>query len=63
MWDTAGFLLDDIAPGARLVILAHAKWPNSAEPKETGFNLTDNMSDSFYIHLAKDKERSRRFGN
>ena len=63
MRDTASFLLNDIAPGAQFVTQAHAKWPNSAEPNETGFNIAENTSDPFYINLAKDKERSRRFGN
>lgn len=63
MRDTIGFLLDDIAPASRFVLQAHAKWPGSAEPNETGFNIAENTSDPFYIHIAKDKERSRRFGN
>lgn len=61
--DTIGFLLDDIAPGSRFVLQAHVKWPGSAEPNETGFNIAEGTSDPFYLHLAKDKERSRRFGN
>ena len=62
MQDTAGFLLYDIAPGSVHVIEAMQKWPHSAEPTETGFNIAEKTSDSFYQHLARDAERSRRFG-
>ena len=62
MRDAVGFLLEDIAPGSTKVIEAHSKWPNSAEPNETGFNVEFSTNDSFYIELAKDPERSRRFG-
>ena len=63
MRDTIGFLLDDIAPASRFALQAHAKWPGSAEVNETGLNMAKNTSDSFSIHIAKDKERSRRVGN
>ena len=62
MRDTVGFLIDDIAPASHKVMRAMEKWPNSGEPNETGFNLEENTSDPFYIQLAKNSERSRRFG-
>lgn len=51
--------MEDIGLGARFVNEEHLKWPHSVEPNETGFNIAD----PFYIHLGKDKKRSRRFGN
>ena len=62
MQDTVGFLLYDIAPGSVHVIEAMQKWPHSGEPTETGFNIAEQTSDAFYQHLARDTERSRRFG-
>lgn len=61
--DTISFLMSDIGPGARFVNEAHKRWPNSVEPNQTGFNIAENTADPFYLHLAKDEERSRRFGN
>ncbi|KAF2183640.1 S-adenosyl-L-methionine-dependent methyltransferase [Zopfia rhizophila CBS 207.26] len=60
--DTAGFLVEDLAPASLKVIEAHKKWPNSSEPNEAGFNIENNTSDSFYLELAKTPERARRFG-
>lgn len=57
-----GFLLYDIAPGSVHVLEAMQKWPHSGEPTETGFNIAEQTSDPFYQHLARDAERSRRFG-
>lgn len=62
MQDTVGFLLDDIAPGSVHVLEAMRKWPQSSEPTETGFNIAEQTSDSFYQRLARNPERSRRFG-
>lgn len=62
MQDTVGFLLDDIAPGSVHVLEAMQKWPQSSEPTETGFNIAEQTSDSFYQRLARESERSRRFG-
>jgi hypothetical protein len=60
--DTVGFLVEELAPAGTKVIEAEAKWPNSAEPNETGFNVENNTSDSFYLEIAKESERARRFG-
>ena len=60
--DTVGFLIDDIAPASVKVIKALQKWPGSGEPTETGFNIEENTSDPFYIHIGRDQERARRFG-
>lgn len=62
MRDTIGFLLYDIAPGALHVTEALKKWPGSAEPNETGFNIAESTPLPFYERLAEDAERSRRFG-
>ena len=62
MQDTVGFLLNDIAPSSIHVIEAMQRWPHSGEPTETGFNIAEQTSDPFYQHLARDAERSRRFG-
>jgi hypothetical protein len=60
--DTVGFLVEELAPAATKVIEAEAKWPNSAEPNETGFNIEFDTADSFYLEIAKAPERARRFG-
>ena len=60
--DTAGFLLEDLAPAALQTVKAYEKWPNSSEPKETGFNVAEATEKPFYLRLAEDPERSRRFG-
>lgn len=60
--DTVGFLVEDLAPASLKVIEAYKKWPNSGEPNETGFNIENDTSDSFYLELAKTPERSKRFG-
>ena len=60
--DTVGFLLEDLAPASTKVIEAFKKWPGSGEPNETGFNIENDTSDPFYLELAKNPERSRRFG-
>ncbi|RAO64731.1 uncharacterized protein BHQ10_000743 [Talaromyces amestolkiae] len=60
--DTVGFLVEELAPAGTKVVEAEAKWPNSAEPNETGFNVEFNTADSFYLEIAKTSERARRFG-
>lgn len=60
--DTIGFLVEDLAPAALKVTEAHRQWPGSAEPNETGFNVENDTSEPFYLELAKDAERARRFG-
>lgn len=60
--DTVGFLLEDLAPASTKVIEAFKTWPSSGEPNETGFNIENKTSDPFYLELAKEPERSRRFG-
>ncbi len=60
--DTVGFLVEDLHPAATKVIEAQHKYPGSGEPNETGFNIENNTSDPFYLELAKNTERSRRFG-
>lgn len=60
--DTIGFLVEDLAPAALKVTEAHRQWPSSAEPNETGFNVENKTDEPFYLELAKDAERARRFG-
>lgn len=60
--DTVGFLLEDLAPAALQTATAYEKWPNSSEPNETGFNVAESTTKPFYLHLADDPERARRFG-
>jgi hypothetical protein len=60
--DTVGFLLEDLAPAALQTVKAYEKWPDSSEPSETGFNVAESTSKPFYLHLADDPERARRFG-
>jgi hypothetical protein len=60
--DTVGFLLEDLAPAALQTVKAYEKWPDSSEPNETGFNVAESTPNPFYLHLADDPERARRFG-
>lgn len=41
---------------------AFKKYPGSGEPNETGFNVENNTTAPFYLEIAKEPERSRRFG-
>lgn len=61
--DTVGFLVEDLAPAATKVIEAYQQWPNSGEPNETGFNVENNSKMPFYLEIAKNPERARRFGS
>lgn len=60
--DTVGFLFEDLAPASTKVVEAFKTWPGSGEPNETGFNIENKTSNSFYLELAKVPERSKRFG-
>ncbi|KAL4961545.1 S-adenosyl-L-methionine-dependent methyltransferase [Aspergillus stella-maris] len=60
--DTVGFLVEELTPAGTKVIEAEERWPDSAEPNETGYNVEFNTSDSFYHEIAKTSERARRFG-
>lgn len=60
--DTAGFILEDLTPASTKVMEALELWPASHEPNQTGFNYAFATQDSFYHAIAKDPERSRRFG-
>ncbi|MCJ1470776.1 hypothetical protein MMC07_009423 [Pseudocyphellaria aurata] len=60
--DTVGFMVEDVHPASTKTFEALEKYPGSGEPNETGYNIETNTSDSFYIELAKDPERARRFG-
>ncbi|KAL2844377.1 S-adenosyl-L-methionine-dependent methyltransferase [Aspergillus pseudoustus] len=60
--DTVGFLVEELAPAGTKVIEAEARWPDSAEPNETGYNVEFDTTDSFYREIAKESERARRFG-
>ncbi|KAI3318836.1 putative O-methyltransferase [Xylariaceae sp. AK1471] len=60
--DWVGSSVDDMWPSAEKVVDALTKWPLAQEPNQTGFNLANETSDSFYAELEKDPERARRFG-
>ncbi|KAL3455582.1 S-adenosyl-L-methionine-dependent methyltransferase [Aspergillus heterothallicus] len=60
--DTVGFLVEELAPAGTKVIEAEARWPDSAEPNETAYNVAFDTTDSFYHEIAKESERARRFG-
>ena len=60
--DTIGFLVEDLAPASLKAIEADQKWPASEEPTETGFNIENSTDKSFYLELAENPERARRFG-
>ncbi|KAI0516714.1 putative O-methyltransferase [Xylaria bambusicola] len=62
MADWVGACVNDMWPSAEKTVDALAKWPLADEPNQTGFSLANETDNSFYIELAKDQERARRFG-
>jgi hypothetical protein len=38
------------------------EWPGSQEPRETGFQITNNTNDNFLGHFAKHPDRLQRYG-
>lgn len=38
------------------------KWPGSQEPDETGFQLANNTTDTFFEHFAKNQDGLKRYG-
>ena len=57
-----GFLSEDVALPVAHTVDAMDKWPGSQEPRETGFQVANNMSDTFFEHFAKNQDRLKRYG-
>ena len=52
---------DLILPVAH-VVDAMDRWPGSQEPRETGFQIANNTTDTFFEHFAKHQDRLKRYG-
>jgi hypothetical protein len=57
---TAMYVEDLYLPNAS-TIKAMDKWPGSQEPTETGCSLALNTKDPFFVEMAKDPARLKRF--
>ncbi|KAF2491084.1 putative O-methyltransferase [Lophium mytilinum] len=57
-----GANVDDMWPAAERVVEALVKWPQAAEPNQTGFSLANETDQPFYAVLAQNPDRARRFG-
>jgi hypothetical protein len=57
-----GFCLEDLWPPITSTVDAMDRWPGSQEPTETGFQVANNTTDSFFEHFAKNQDRLKRYG-
>ncbi|CAO2648170.1 Nn.00g090920.m01.CDS01 [Neocucurbitaria sp. VM-36] len=57
-----GANVDEMWPAALKVVDALVKWPQAAEPNQTGFSLANDTDQPFYTVIAQDPDRARRFG-
>lgn len=55
------FACEEMWPPATRIVDAISKWPGSAEPNETAFNLVSGAQGSFFEELERSSERSDRF--
>ncbi|KAL1604756.1 hypothetical protein SLS60_004296 [Paraconiothyrium brasiliense] len=54
--------VDESWPAAGKVVDALKKWPQAAEPNETGLSLANDTDKPFYAVLAQYPQRAKRFG-
>ncbi|CZT16505.1 related to sterigmatocystin 8-O-methyltransferase precursor [Ramularia collo-cygni] len=60
--DCAGFTTEDMIPGFLGVVDALLEHPAADDPSKSGYMVAHGVSEpSFYLHLAKDPEKIRRF--
>ncbi|KAI9663956.1 MAG: hypothetical protein M1821_007447 [Bathelium mastoideum] len=52
---------EDMWPAAVKAVDAIQKWPGSEEPGESGFSVTNQTTDSYYVEMNKQPERLQRF--
>lgn len=52
----------ELGPAFNEYIEAQSKWPNSAEPHETGWGVENTTSLPLFSFLAENPDRARRFG-
>lgn len=57
-----GMVLVELIPAGQRTLDALTRFPNSAEPTETGFNLAHDTKLPLYAFLSQDAERLGRFG-
>jgi len=57
-----GFFSEDLWLPIAHTVDAMDKWPDSQEPTETGFQIANNTSDSFFQIFAKKPETLKRYG-
>ncbi|KAL4741673.1 O-methyltransferase-domain-containing protein [Aspergillus similis] len=62
--DCTGFTTEDLIPAFLGVTDALVMYPAADDPSKSGYMVAHNASEpSFYLHLAKDPEKIRRFAN
>jgi hypothetical protein len=62
--DCTGFTTEDLIPAFLGIVDALLKYPAADDPSKSGYMVAHKANEpSFYLHLAKDPERIRRFGN
>jgi hypothetical protein len=57
-----GFMSEDIALPVAHTVDAMDKWPGSQEPRETGFQIANKTTDTFFEYFAKHQNRLKRYG-
>lgn len=57
-----GFMSEDVGLPVGRCVDAMDKWPGSQEPRETGFQIANNTTDTFFEHFAKNQDRLKRYG-
>ncbi|KAF2828333.1 putative O-methyltransferase [Ophiobolus disseminans] len=56
-----GYFCEDVWPSTSHTLDAIARWPNSEEPSETAFRLSNESHVGLFQYLQADADRSRRF--
>lgn len=62
--DCTGFTTEDMMPACFAIVDSLLADPTASDPSRSGYMIAHGASDpSFYMHLAKDAEKMRRFTN
>jgi hypothetical protein len=57
-----GFFSEDLLRPVTNTVDAMDRWPNSQEPRNTGFQIANNTEDNFFEWFAKNPDRLGRYG-
>ncbi|KAL9594232.1 MAG: hypothetical protein Q9219_007149 [cf. Caloplaca sp. 3 TL-2023] len=58
-----GLISEELWPAATKAVHAFMKWPGSAEPNQTGFNIAHGTDATIFDDVAKNPERDQRFAD